>query len=659
MGSQSARQTVADFPELLTEWHPHLNGELSPTEVTAGSKQKTWWQGSCGHTWDESPGNRSRQKLGCPFCSNHRILRGFNDLFTKFPQLQAEWDEVNSKEGNLLAASSPYEAHWVCAAGHKWVSPVKARTQKGKITQCPVCSGRQVIPGVNDLATTHPEVAIRWDHERNTPLTPNEVWHKSVQKVWWLCPSNLHSHDQMITTAASGKGCRFCAGTDLLRGFNDLATKFPELAAEWDVEANGGVLPSDVMAGSNRKVFWQAACGHEGWKTSVAKRQNGSGCPTCAGKRGATPGVTDIFTLFPNLADEWHPERNSDIDPTRLGSGAGAVVWWRCQAGHEWEATVYSRAAPNTRNGCGKCSGGKPVSQQETRVTEFVESLGVGEVVTSTRKLMGNAKEIDIWVPSAKIAIEFNGIYHHSEQTGKGRNYHHDKWLACKERGIQLIQVWSDDWRYREDVVKQMLARKLSATSESDRIYARKTRVVQLTREESRTFLDKHHIQGSATGSTHLGLVAEKQEGTQVDSEVVAVLVLKRESSPESKTLNIVRFATSRLVPGGFSKLLKHAERTYQPDRFITFSDHCVSDGGLYESNGFVADKELPPDYMYVVGNRRRHKFGYRLNRFRTDPKLQWEEGMSERELAQLNGLYRIWDAGKTRWVKTLIQPEN
>lgn len=82
-----------------------------------------------------------------------------------------------------------------------------------------------------------------------------------------------------------------------------------------------------------------------------------------------------------------------------------------------------------------------------------------------------------------------------------------------------------------------------------------------------------------------------------------------------------------------------------------TFSDHCVSDGGLYEQNGFVVDKVLPPDYMYVVGNRREHKFRYRLKRFREDPNLVYQDGISERELAKLNGLRRVWDAGKTRWL--------
>jgi len=109
-------------------------------------------------------------------------------------------------------------------------------------------------------------------------------------------------------------------------------------------------------------------------------------------------------------------------------------------------------------------------------------------------------------------------------------------------------------------------------------------------------------------------------------------------------------------VMGGFTKLLAYAVKTYSPESFITFADHCISNGGLYEKNGFVADKELAPDYMYVAGGERKHKFGYRLKRFESDPELLWEQGLTERELAVLNELPRIWDAGKTRYRFTVTK---
>lgn len=140
-----------------------------------------------------------------------------------------------------------------------------------------------------------------------------------------------------------------------------------------------------------------------------------------------------------------------------------------------------------------------------------------------------------------------------------------------------------------------------------------------------------------------------------VPGTVLAVMVLKREPGTNGKTLNLLRFATSVNVVGGFTKLLKHVEKEYAPESIITFSDNCVSDGGLYLNNSFTVAAELAPDYKYVVKGERVHKFQYRLKRFREDPNLIFEEGLSERELAQLNNLPRIWDAGKIKWVKQNI----
>jgi hypothetical protein len=126
-------------------------------------------------------------------------------------------------------------------------------------------------------------------------------------------------------------------------------------------------------------------------------------------------------------------------------------------------------------------------------------------------------------------------------------------------------------------------------------------------------------------------------------------MVLKKEADEK---LNIIRYATAGSVSGGFQKLLAYTERTYSPSSFITFADHTISDGGLYQNSGFVVDKIIPPDYMYVVNKQRKHKFGYRLKRFKNDPNLLWDETLSERELALLNNIPRIWDAGKTRYVR-------
>jgi hypothetical protein len=252
--------------------------------------------------------------------------------------------------------------------------------------------------------------------------------------------------------------------------------------------------------------------------------------------------------------------------------------------------------------------------------------------------------ELDIYIPEKQIAIEFNGLYWHSERT-KPKSYHYDKWLACKEVGIQLIQIWEDDWNRDPKLIKRMLAYKLGVNVGS-KIYARKTEIYSPNKQEVDSFLTENHIQGAVDGSVRVGL--------RVENMLTAVAIFKLEKEGEDKILNLVRYATSQQVIGGFTKLLKAVEEKYAGfKKIITFSDNTLSDGGLYENSGFIRTKEIKPDYMYICKGQRYHKFGYRLKRFRTDPNLQYMEGLTESQLAELNGLERIWDAGRTVWEKT------
>lgn len=280
------------------------------------------------------------------------------------------------------------------------------------------------------------------------------------------------------------------------------------------------------------------------------------------------------------------------------------------------------------------------VSKFEDEVHEFLRTVYPGAVkrtVHSFRKQ--GISELDMYLPELEVGIECQGVYWHSEAGGKDAQHHKAKHDACKALGIQLIQVWEDDWRDRRPIVERMLAHKLGVSQERT-VAARKTAVVAISKDEARQFLDNNHIQGWVRGSLYLGL--------KHDEELVAVMVLTY-TGTEAR---LERYATSARVPGGQSKLLKHAECIRPWTRIVTFADHEVSAGTLYERTGWTADKVLRPDYRYLVGGRRVHKFNYRLSRFRNDPDLEYVEGMSERELAALNKLYRVWDSGKTRYVR-------
>lgn len=275
----------------------------------------------------------------------------------------------------------------------------------------------------------------------------------------------------------------------------------------------------------------------------------------------------------------------------------------------------------------------------EGMFTEFISSLGV-EFLPRKRELFANPRmEVDIWIPSKKVAIEFNGLYWHSSKF-KSSKYHANKYKAAKEAGIRLVQVWEDDWMLRPDIVKEHI-RQVLGMSSLPKVSARSTEVVQISVGVAREFFDRYHIQGFRGGSVYLGL--------KHGDAVCAGAIFKRRSN---STYELVRYASNANVRGGHSKLVSYFEKNYSYDLLITFADLTFSDGGLYRSTGWVEDGTIPPDYSYLVRGRREHKFNYRIKRFKEDPNLLYVDGATESQLAELNNLARVYDAGKIRFHK-------
>ena len=216
--------------------------------------------------------------------------------------------------------------------------------------------------------TGNTELLGQWD-ERNAPLTPKTVSYGSKKKLWWHCREG-HSWQAAVYNRSAGAGCPYCAGKAVesggngcpicagkavLTGENDLQTKFPEIAAQWDWEKNTDCTPDSVAASSNRRVWWRCEQGHS-FCTSIAHRvRYKSECPYCTNKK-VLPGFNDLATVKPRLAAQWDPELNGTLTPQMVTAGSHQKVWWKCPAGHRWKAAVYSRAGAQ-ENGCPVCAG--------------------------------------------------------------------------------------------------------------------------------------------------------------------------------------------------------------------------------------------------------------------------------------------------------------
>jgi hypothetical protein len=200
------------------------------------------------------------------------------------------------------------------------------------------------------------------------------------------------------------------------------------------------------------------------------------------------------------------------------------------------------------------------------------------KIVESDREVL-KGKELDIYFPSKDLAIEFNGLYYHSEYF-KDKNYHLEKSLMCLEQGIQLLHIWEDEWVYKKEIVKSIILNRLGLIKE--KIYARQCeiRVVEDSKLV-RQFLDENHIQGYSQSSIKLGLYYK--------NELVSLMTFGYRHTNAKKEFELIRFCNriNLNVIGAASKLFNYFKQNYEFTDLISYSDFRLFDGKMYETLGF------------------------------------------------------------------------
>lgn len=269
------------------------------------------------------------------------------------PRIAVQWHPTVNTGVSVedLTVGSSRRVVWRCHLGHVWTARVKDR-MRSPSTGCAVCSGKKVLPGFNDLATLHPEIAAQWHPTRNGDRTPSSTSPGSHKAVVWQCSQG---HPAWVTTPKhrqAGRGCPYCAGKRVVPGVNDLATLDPELAAQWHPTKNGELSPRQVGHASTKDVWWLGTCGHE-WPASPSNRFKGAACRYCTG-REVMPGFNDLATTHPELAAQWHPTMNDGLTPQDVSKGSSEIVVWTASCGHTWRADVFHRAGGQ---GCAVCAG--------------------------------------------------------------------------------------------------------------------------------------------------------------------------------------------------------------------------------------------------------------------------------------------------------------
>ena len=292
------RSLAANHPKLVLELHPTLNGALDPKLIAAGSPRKLWWRCAAGHEWRAQVAGRSAGR-GCPECAKVR-------------------------HGQRLGERN------------------------------------QRVERERTLAVKNPALFGELHATRNRDLDTRALAAGSARTVWWRCAQG-HEWQARVVSRNAGSGCPVCAvgqrvATRRARPARvpperSLAARRPDLITQLHPKRNGDLDAHDISAGSTRGVWWRCPAGHE-WEARVTDRTRGAGCPACARNQPA-PRERSLAVRRPELVAQLHPTRNGRVDPFALAAGSNRPAWWRCELGHEWEATVAARVRGT---GCPVCA---------------------------------------------------------------------------------------------------------------------------------------------------------------------------------------------------------------------------------------------------------------------------------------------------------------
>jgi hypothetical protein len=249
-------------------------------------------------------------------------------------------------------------------------------------------------------------------------------------------------------------------------------------------------------------------------------------------------------------------------------------------------------------------------------------------------------QEIDIYFAAHKFGIELCGGFWHSDANGRTKNYHKEKMELAHAAGIDLIQIFEDEWvNHLEAVISSILHR---IGISKNRVFARKCILTQVSFADASVFYDRYHVFGAVAATVHFGLTYEQA--------LVACMSFTRRGEGHWE---LVRYATSQLVVGGASRLLNVFEHQYEWTTIVSFADLRWSQGRLYYTLGFTLDQILPPDYSYVIGDQRVHKFNLRKTSKRFAKYAG--SGLTERQMAEAENIPRVYDAGKLRMIKRKV----
>ncbi len=354
---------ATSFPKIAKEWHPKKNGNVTPYEVTPmSSHKKYWWQCQVNpeHVWESRVADRTSKGAGCPHCSpqySKLELRIFSELLTFFPdtihqvKIHDENCDVFIPELSIAIEVDGYP--WHITQIERDMLKNRVLKQNGivifrvrepdlpplsahDLLAWPKCEDKEyelmciILDTISRIVTLTDEIQIKIEMYKRTNSFANSICYEELLKNYPLPPRE-----------------------------QSLAELSPELARLWHTERNQGRTPYHVKPFSIDLVWWLCpTCGYE-WRHKViteSKRLKRNRedckeycCPRCNVRNNS------LAIHYPDIASEWHPDKNGSLTPVEVRKHSGSDVWWMCQkCSYEWRTKVSNRTS-TSKTGCPQC----------------------------------------------------------------------------------------------------------------------------------------------------------------------------------------------------------------------------------------------------------------------------------------------------------------
>ena len=288
---------------------------------------------------------------------------------------------------------------------------------------------------------------------------------------------------------------------------------------------------------------------------------------------------------------------------------------------------------------CTICNPIGSLNDTERELITFIENIQIGDIniILKDRNLI-KPLELDIYIPSHNLAIEYNGVYWHSE-TFRDNKYHRNKYDRCKNIGIDLLSIWEDDWINNKDIIKDIIRKRLQIQP-SNIYYARKTIIKIPTIEEEIEFLNNNHIHGY--------IVSKYSYGLYIDNELISMMTFsERVITIDNNDIEMLRYAIKIDcgIIGGAEKLFNNFLKNTEYKNIKSFCDPCYFKGDVYEKLGFEYNNISEPSYFYVKNYKRFHRRNFTIDKLIKDG-FDTNQ-FTEKEIMLNRGYLKIWDIGQ------------